>query len=226
MSNKEKIRGQLIPIAGIRITVALTSLLGVTSAFGRTNHELAGTDDFVRQAIQRPGNAPLHLIVRTSHVLSTKEEAQFARLGGYVYRHLPIIDADAVSVPARRVKELLKYSFVEHVSSDVEVRKSDAYTVGASGASTAWQQYGTSGKGIGVAIVDSGIRTGGDLGTGGLFPSRIVGSMNFALDSLTTDDLCGHGTHVAGIVGGSGSLSTGERLFANLLRHRSADEPD
>jgi serine protease AprX len=69
-------------------------------------------------------------------------------------------------------------------------------------------QLGTlSGQGVTVAVIDSGITTSQpDLMNGG--NSRIIASEDFELD-LNPDDLYGHGTHVAGIIAGSGAASNG-----------------
>ena len=62
------------------------------------------------------------------------------------------------------------------------------------------------GQGVGVAVVDSGIANHTDLQTNGA--SRIVAETN-QTSATTASDEYGHGTHVAGIVGGNGSLSGG-----------------
>ncbi len=63
------------------------------------------------------------------------------------------------------------------------------------------------GQGVAVAVVDSGIAWHTDLWNDN-WDARIVGSVNFA-DEWAVDDLNGHGTHVAGIIGGDGYLSDG-----------------
>jgi serine protease AprX len=65
------------------------------------------------------------------------------------------------------------------------------------------------GQGIGVAVVDSGIASHTDLQAGGV--SRVVASAMFG-GHLNTNDDNGHGTHVAGIIGGSGGASSGARI--------------
>ena len=65
------------------------------------------------------------------------------------------------------------------------------------------QQGGTSGGGITIAVLDSGVANDADLA------NRILASVNFA-DPRSADDPGGHGTHVAGIIAGNGSRSNGE----------------
>ncbi len=63
------------------------------------------------------------------------------------------------------------------------------------------------GQGVGVAVVDSGVSNHGDLRAAD-GSSRIIAASN-QTGAATADDEYGHGTHVAGIVGGNGSLSGG-----------------
>ncbi|MFN7724188.1 MAG: S8 family serine peptidase [Rubrivivax sp.] len=98
--------------------------------------------------------------------------------------------------------------------------------LGLTGADIAQNQLGLSGNGIKVGIVDTGIDIDhpafGGTGTGGTtaFPSaRVVAGYDFVGDAYNSsgtgaaltpvpdanpDDCGGHGTHVAGIVGGNG----------------------
>jgi serine protease AprX len=74
-------------------------------------------------------------------------------------------------------------------------------------ADQVWSQ-GTTGRGVTVAVLDSGVAANPDL----VQPAnRILASVNFA-DQRLTSDPGGHGTHVAGIVAGNGGQSGGEYI--------------
>jgi serine protease AprX len=68
--------------------------------------------------------------------------------------------------------------------------------------------YGLNGQGVGVAVVDSGIASHADLVDFILGPSSVIASTNQTSESSASDGY-GHGTHVAGIIGGNGALSNG-----------------
>src|SRR5437773_2630337 len=67
-------------------------------------------------------------------------------------------------------------------------------------------ELGIAGRGVTVAILDSGVAADADL----IEPeNRILTSVNFA-DQRLASDPGGHGTHIAGIVAGNGNRSDGE----------------
>ena len=62
---------------------------------------------------------------------------------------------------------------------------------------------GLDGTGVGVAVIDSGIADHADLHDSN-GNSRVVYSQSFVAGDTSTADGFGHGTHVAGLIGGSG----------------------
>ena len=90
------------------------------------------------------------------------------------------------------------------------------------------------GTGVGVAVIDSGVNSVFDLTQSGASKtSRIVYSQNFDPSANTTNDLYGHGTHVAGIIAGNGGSSScgncdvtfrGIAPNANIINLRALDQ--
>ncbi|MDE3153552.1 MAG: S8 family peptidase, partial [Acidobacteriota bacterium] len=70
---------------------------------------------------------------------------------------------------------------------------------------------GLIGRGIGVALIDSGLAPSADVD-----PSRVTAFYDFTQGGILTtpSDGFGHGTHVAGLIGGTGALSGG--LYAGV----------
>src|SRR5262249_26099422 len=120
---------------------------------------------------------------------------------------------------------------VAYVSPDRPMTASSDDNIPAVMDDIARQQYAVDGTGIGVAIIDSGVFKHDDLlSTNGL-TSRVVYSESFVTGDTSTNDAYGHGTHVAGIVAGSGKDSssgypkqyTGIAPNANIINLRVLD---
>ena len=80
------------------------------------------------------------------------------------------------------------------------------------------------GSGVGVAVIDSGVNKLAGFGTtGACYISRVVYSENFASDA-GTNDLFGHGTHVASILGSNsacdGTYSTSSATGVKIINLR------
>ncbi len=73
------------------------------------------------------------------------------------------------------------------------------------GAKIAAKTYNRRGTGVTVAIIDSGFMPHPDIA-----PARILAFKDLVTGGTAQVDGCGHGTHVAGIVAGSGAASDGQ----------------
>jgi serine protease AprX len=112
-------------------------------------------------------------------------------------------------VPTRHLGKIAALPFVAHLSADMAVKKCDEFTTEASGANSAYQDYGFTGKGVGVAMIDSGIYPYADLANGNAAGNRVTYAPCFVPGEYSPADACGHGTHVAGIIAGIGQASIG-----------------
>ncbi len=152
-----------------------------------------------------------NVIVQFRHAPNSTDHQKVHARGGALRHEWPAIHTAAYAMPAEAVASLAADPDVAYVSPDREVRGSLDYSEETINATIALQA-GMGGKGIGVAILDSGVTTVDDLdGTGKKARSRVVYSENFADRSADTYDPYGHGTHVAGLVAGNGADSTGAR---------------
>ena len=137
--------------------------------------------------------------------------AQLPLLGGRIVRQLPGIQAVAVDLPNTALAVLAASPLVERLSHDRFVAAAMDRTAATIGARAVRQQLPVDGRGIGVAVIDSGVtRWHDDLGdgAGGQRVARFVDLVN---GSATPYDDFGHGTHVAGIIAGNGFDSDGAR---------------
>ena len=122
--------------------------------------------------------------------------------------------ATALDLTRAELETLARDSSVVHISKDLPVVADMAVTNKVTRADSVWQ--GTSGlllglggtpsykgAGIGVAVLDSGIAAHSAIG------SRVVARVNLvSSEPGVTGDPFGHGTHVAGMIGGAGSAAS------------------
>jgi serine protease AprX len=131
--------------------------------------------------------------------------------GGTLGRQLSILDAQVAEVPNFALLALAGSSLVERIARDRTVFGTMERTGAVIGSTLATQQFGYDGSGITVAIIDSGVTSWHDDLTDGGGAQRVDQYINFIDDYSAPSDAHGHGTHVAGIVGGNGFDSSGAR---------------
>lgn len=153
-------------------------------------------------------------------------EALVEKLGGQVVSDLHIINAIAAEMTAEAALNLAQSDGVRWVNLDAQMESAGKPKPPTTTATPntyldtlrvkqVWDM-GLRGEGIGVAVIDSGINVDRDFSTEVGKPfTRVVKAVNFYSDSNTTADPFGHGTHVAGIIGGNGGSSP-DLMYAGI----------
>jgi serine protease AprX len=153
-----------------------------------------------RAVLRTPAPAAMQLIA-----------AQIPLLGGRVLRQLPGINAVAVELPNDALGMLAASPLVEGVSQDRIVAAATDRTSAAVGARAVREQLNLDGRGVGVAVIDSGITPWHDDLGDGAGGQRVARFVDFVNGRTSPYDDYGHGTHVAGIIAGNGFDSGGAR---------------
>jgi serine protease AprX len=149
--------------------------------------------------------ATIQVVVQFQQTDTLTALTDFAnKLGGQTHRTYEFVPMAVKTLQPFGIKMAAYFDFVTYISLDRSSKGTLAtatdYANVATGANTA-ASYGYTGKGVGVAIIDSGISDHGDLASKVVYRESFVGGVN-------KDDY-GHGTHVAGVVAGSGAASKG-----------------
>ncbi len=181
-----------------------SSALGLRGSAAE-HHALLSSDLFAHQAKHTTFKA--RVIVRGTD----------AELDALAYRHkLQIIrrleGAAVLYANSAETERLAADAGVDQLSGDAEVRTSMSVSNKATAADQVWAGKpgllgigsisGVTGAGIVVAVVDSGISPHSALA------NKVVANVSFVTGDPSVTDAFGHGTHVAGIIAGSGSVAS------------------
>jgi len=129
----------------------------------------------------------------------------------YNYRLIHGLAGDATysSIERMAASDAVLKVFLDN-SAHLDISENDSNGDGdiipaqAINADELWSK-GIDGKGVIVAVLDSGIdKNHPDLA------GKVIGEKNFVEDEASADDILGHGTMVAGIIAGSGAASNGK----------------
>lgn len=134
-------------------------------------------------------------------------KAQIVRAGGTVGDDLPLVDGFEAIVPRSlvgqidvgAVKAITTNDAIEFETLSYDESTTASNFIKTSGASTSWTA-GKLGDGVGVAVLDTGVSSMND------FSGRLVHGPDLSGEGRTIDSY-GHGTVMAGVIGGSGADS-------------------
>ncbi len=140
-----------------------------------------------------------------------------AALQPYVRQSLSLIDGYVLSVPDGVLPQLDALPQVASAHEDRPAWAADYLSTRATAADVAQRTYDVTGRGIGIAVIDSGITSWHDdlTGTTGRRSpygnQRVSAFVDFVNGQRQPYDDHGHGSHVAGIILGNGYDSRGRQ---------------
>ena len=147
--------------------------------------------------------------------------------GGKSGRRLGILKARVATLSNRQLKALANDKRVKRIHLDRPAEGlvgRESVTVGARAVQ---ELMGYNGAGVGVAIVDSGVMEWHDDLSNYGYGQRVTHFVDFVNGLTTPYDDWGHGSHVAGIVGGNGMDTWGVRAGiapgANIISLKALD---
>ena len=202
------------------VALVLTSALLATqmSALAAPDRGSAWKSAAVDPGLSTVGGALQDVIVQAAAGVAAAAEA-VRSVGGSVEAHLPIVGGVEARLPAGALVELSAVEGVTAITRDRQAQFAgmtyDGTTV-ASGfvksteATAAWAA-GHHGRGVGVAVLDTGVSPMPD------FEGRLVHGPDLSGEGTVIDSY-GHGTVMAGAVGGSGadSAANADGSFAGV----------
>jgi serine protease AprX len=193
------------------------AFVGVWSAGVRgAKRQSAKVDAALRQVMQTSGSAAVSVIVTARG--NRQELAQKVQTRGVsVYSDHPSIGAFAASVGPEDLAWLANDPNVDTLSLDAVVTPTGDAAAPASPPDSALvntlglDDVSFTGNGIGIAVIDSGLERNPD------FDKSRIDSYDFTANGGTVEpyDDYGHGTHVSGLIAGSGVLSRVKINVAN-----------
>lgn len=124
-----------------------------------------------------------------------------------IRHHLPMINSVSSSVSVHCLKRLCGWKGINKVYLDKIKRTSLHIATPSIGATAVQQKKGLTGKGINIAILDTGVYPHPDLTRPA---NRIIAFKDFINHRKQPYDDNGHGTHIAGDAAGNGWISRGK----------------
>jgi subtilisin family serine protease len=131
-----------------------------------------------------------------------------------------VFNGAAIQANSMVVDELRRKPYVKRVYSDNMVQAIDDESNQVIKADSVREQYGVTGKGVVIGIIDTGIdNTHPDLSNG-----KVIGGYDFVNNDDDPMDDHGHGTHCAGIAAANGPGLKGVAPDAKLVAIKVLDE--
>lgn len=172
------------------------------------------------------------VIIYSKHTIHEIRDCILENYGQIKYE-LPFINAISVEIPKEKLERLAAHNMIGSISEDAIVSKTPIFskrksvqTVCGNFEETTGRLFESAerGKGVGVAIIDTGVAPHYDL----VKPkNRIVAFKDLLANRERPYDDDGHGTHVAGIIAGNGYTSfkyMGTASCADIIAIKALDD--
>jgi serine protease AprX len=191
----------------LKFATIVAIIVGSTLGVGGQRHRAKLSSDLLSFEAQRTTTARARVIVRGSRM---EIEALASRHGVGIARWLS--DSAVLLANSAQVSQLAADPANHTLSGDMPV----APFMSVSNSSTAADQTragtsggllgigaieGVTGKGITVAVIDSGIASHDALS------KKVIANVSFVTGDTSVNDAHGHGTHIAGTIAGNGSAA-------------------
>jgi serine protease AprX len=194
-------KGNLYKIMRLSTLSILSVFISATLAFAahpKISHDMDNLD---------PGSTA-EVIVQFTQSPAAAQHKKVTDRGGAYRATLAVARAGFYTIPVSALNDLANDPEVVYISPNRKLHGTLDNTTAAVNAAAAWSS-GLTGAGVGVAVIDSGLTTTADLTA-----SSIVYNGTYVNNDV--HDYYGHGTHVAGIIAGSGARSHCTQCFRNL----------
>jgi serine protease AprX len=216
-------------IAVLLMAIAMAGASGQATSFSGPAAQPAGvaSSDLAALAARHPRTA-VEVIVQAQPGMDTGIlRARIALVGGQVFREVPLIHGLAARMRAGDAATLAGMPGVRAVSLNARVisqgmidptKLESAYNQSIR-AEKAWAA-GDTGRGVGVAVIDSGLAGNYPDFRTSLINGRSRGIVSAVVNPQTADaaDSYGHGTHIAGLIAGNGyARPLGDPLFGHFV---------
>ena len=157
---------------------------------------------------------------RTRVIVRMDGHALPPALKQYERERLELIDAYVLDMPDSALDQVASQAEVKSAHFDRAIWAADYLSTRSTAAPAAWHGLGYTGRGVGVAVIDSGIASWHDdltqnsnasfsrMSGGG--NQRVARFVDFVNGQRQPYDDHGHGSHVAGIILGNGYDSAGQ----------------
>jgi serine protease AprX len=237
-------RAMIALVASIFLVAAATLVHGTPAPLAGTSSSQGAPAPTLAQIARTDPAQPVTVIVQFANRVRWERGPALVRTyGGSITTDLHIINGYGVSMTAGAAERLSHDPAIRTVSLNAEVTSQGA--VDPNALATSYNQSlrspvdwsaGYTGKGIGVAVIDTGIQ--GDVPDFRVSQSdatsRVIASAVTNPAATTAADTFGHGTHVAGLIAGNGTdlpatdpnygKYAGVAPDANLIAIKAADD--